>query len=423
MIPYKYNIIIASLICQYNCQLYDSYSLFIRINDIVLRISAQIQAQNNVYEVLSDVNSRQDIMDERISNLEDRINSIQVSLDVLPDILTRCIQQQFEFNNFQPYGQHNTSQQQHHHQTSSSQSQQQTASLSTSIKQPIQPQHHQQQQLALTHQQQQPSSFQDGDFATLQLASSPSPNNQTTIPGSGANNTTTMSGQQQQQQSTTTTVPYASSQPQIWQQQQAANVSVPSTASSNWQTTNPALSAPATIGQSKQSIQSHIINRPPPSVHPPQHQIAPASASSASSAVTLTSSSTIPPGSQPPTNSQPFPAHHRTTQPPQMSQQHMPPPPAYNLSAPSTGRTTSSSIPTMAPLPPLPPRSHLDSSGKPASCGGAGNAPIPSGVSSGGTTAGVSSVPTSGFQHQQSKTDKSRHSHHQDQHKGPNTTS
>lgn len=28
-------------------------------------------------------------MDERIANLEDRINSIQCSLDVLPDILTR----------------------------------------------------------------------------------------------------------------------------------------------------------------------------------------------------------------------------------------------------------------------------------------------------------------------------------------------
>ncbi len=50
-----------------------------------------MQTQNNVYEILSDVNSRQDIMDERIANLEDRMNSIQCSLDVLPDILSRYI--------------------------------------------------------------------------------------------------------------------------------------------------------------------------------------------------------------------------------------------------------------------------------------------------------------------------------------------
>ena len=44
-----------------------------------------------MYEVLSDVNSRQDIMDERIASMEDRMNSIQCSLDVLPDILTRLV--------------------------------------------------------------------------------------------------------------------------------------------------------------------------------------------------------------------------------------------------------------------------------------------------------------------------------------------
>ena len=49
------------------------------------------QTQNSVYEVLSDVNSRQDVMDERIASMEDRMNSIQCSLDVLPDILTRSI--------------------------------------------------------------------------------------------------------------------------------------------------------------------------------------------------------------------------------------------------------------------------------------------------------------------------------------------
>ena len=50
------------------------------MSDISLHLILRYQAQNNVYEVLSDVNSRQDIMDERIANLEDRINSIQVRL-------------------------------------------------------------------------------------------------------------------------------------------------------------------------------------------------------------------------------------------------------------------------------------------------------------------------------------------------------
>jgi len=54
------------------------------------------QTQNNVYEILSDVNSRQDIMDERIANLEDRINAVQVSLDVLPDLLTRYAMEQIK---------------------------------------------------------------------------------------------------------------------------------------------------------------------------------------------------------------------------------------------------------------------------------------------------------------------------------------
>ena len=49
------------------------------------------QTQNSVYEVLSDVNSRQDIMEERLVNIEDRMNTIQCSLDVLPDILSRFV--------------------------------------------------------------------------------------------------------------------------------------------------------------------------------------------------------------------------------------------------------------------------------------------------------------------------------------------
>jgi len=62
-----------------------------KLMDNANTITDMAKTQNNVYEILSDVNSRQDIMDERIANLEDRINSIQCSLDLLPDILTRLV--------------------------------------------------------------------------------------------------------------------------------------------------------------------------------------------------------------------------------------------------------------------------------------------------------------------------------------------
>ena len=67
-----------------------------RESHLQVYLRTHFQTQNSVYEVLSDVNSRQDIMDERIASMEDRMNSIQCSLDVLPDILTRCLVKQLE---------------------------------------------------------------------------------------------------------------------------------------------------------------------------------------------------------------------------------------------------------------------------------------------------------------------------------------
>ncbi len=61
------------------------------LNPVQSVLDFKFQTQNNVYEILSDVNSRQDIMDERIASLEDRINAVQVSLDVLPDLLSRLV--------------------------------------------------------------------------------------------------------------------------------------------------------------------------------------------------------------------------------------------------------------------------------------------------------------------------------------------
>ena len=48
-----------------------------------------LQTQNSVYEIVSDVNSRQDIMEDRMASLEDKLTNIQVSLELLPDLLSR----------------------------------------------------------------------------------------------------------------------------------------------------------------------------------------------------------------------------------------------------------------------------------------------------------------------------------------------
>ena len=366
------------------------------------------------------MNSRQDVMDERISNLEERINSIQVSLDVLPDILTRCIQQQFEFNNFhttfgQPHGY--SSNHSHHQATSGSVTQQGTA-LSASLKQPIQPQNPQ--PLALSHQQQpQPSSFQDGDFASLQIASSPSPNNPHISGTALATSTTIMSGQQQKPAASGPYTNQGHVQGMAWQypqQQQLQNAAaaVPLSTNTNWQPSNPVLPGPATQGQLKQGLQSHISNRPTPSIHPNQNQAALISAPTSSSVITLTPSLS----NAPPTNSQLLSTtHHQLQQAPQGQHQHTAPPPAYHIAAQSAGRGTSSTIPTIAPPPPLPPRSQMEPSGKTSSVTGGGvldTTSIPTNL----TTASHSAFPA-----QQQESVRARHSQHQDQHSSPNSTS
>ena len=58
---------------------------FLILNGIVF------QTQNSVYEIVSDVNSRQDIMEERLTCLEEKLSNIQLSLELLPDMLTRFV--------------------------------------------------------------------------------------------------------------------------------------------------------------------------------------------------------------------------------------------------------------------------------------------------------------------------------------------
>ncbi|KAK4290829.1 hypothetical protein Pmani_036305 [Petrolisthes manimaculis] len=52
--------------------------------------------QNTVYELVSDMSGRQDVLDDRVNSLEDRLASIQESLEAMPEVLTRCLQKHQE---------------------------------------------------------------------------------------------------------------------------------------------------------------------------------------------------------------------------------------------------------------------------------------------------------------------------------------
>jgi len=64
-----------------------------KLMDNANTITDMAKTQNSVYEIVSDVNSRQDIMEERLTCLEEKLSNIQLSLELLPDMLTRCLQQ------------------------------------------------------------------------------------------------------------------------------------------------------------------------------------------------------------------------------------------------------------------------------------------------------------------------------------------
>lgn len=41
-----------------------------------------LQTQNTVYEIVSDMSSRQDAVEERLSSLEDKLQALQVNLNI-----------------------------------------------------------------------------------------------------------------------------------------------------------------------------------------------------------------------------------------------------------------------------------------------------------------------------------------------------
>ncbi|CAG2105950.1 unnamed protein product [Medioppia subpectinata] len=66
-----------------------------KLMDNANTITDMAKLQNNVYEIVSDINARQEILDEKMISIEDRISLIFDQMEALPDILTKIIQQNY----------------------------------------------------------------------------------------------------------------------------------------------------------------------------------------------------------------------------------------------------------------------------------------------------------------------------------------
>ncbi|XP_050059940.1 small conductance calcium-activated potassium channel protein 2 isoform X2 [Aphis gossypii] len=64
-----------------------------KLMDNANTITDMAKTQNTVYEIVSDMSNRYDAFEERLVNLEDKLVALQEQLELLPEILTRCIAQ------------------------------------------------------------------------------------------------------------------------------------------------------------------------------------------------------------------------------------------------------------------------------------------------------------------------------------------
>ncbi|XP_046401104.1 small conductance calcium-activated potassium channel protein isoform X4 [Ischnura elegans] len=64
-----------------------------KLMDNANTITDMAKTQNTVYEIVSDMNTRQDVLEERLTGLEDKLAAIQEQVEMLPDVLARCIKQ------------------------------------------------------------------------------------------------------------------------------------------------------------------------------------------------------------------------------------------------------------------------------------------------------------------------------------------
>lgn len=49
------------------------------------------QTQNTVYEIVSEMNTRQDVMEDRLSTLEEKLTLLQETLEALPEAISRYL--------------------------------------------------------------------------------------------------------------------------------------------------------------------------------------------------------------------------------------------------------------------------------------------------------------------------------------------
>lgn len=62
-----------------------------KLMDNANTITDMAKTQNNVYELVSDMNTKQELLEERVAAIEDRLGTIQEQLENLPDVLTRVV--------------------------------------------------------------------------------------------------------------------------------------------------------------------------------------------------------------------------------------------------------------------------------------------------------------------------------------------
>ncbi|KAK9890304.1 hypothetical protein WA026_010407 [Henosepilachna vigintioctopunctata] len=69
-----------------------------KLMDNANTITDMAKTQNTVYEIVSDISTRQDTVEERLSTMEDKLVALQEQMELLPDIIANRIQVQAEKN-------------------------------------------------------------------------------------------------------------------------------------------------------------------------------------------------------------------------------------------------------------------------------------------------------------------------------------
>ncbi|XP_026741304.1 small conductance calcium-activated potassium channel protein [Trichoplusia ni] len=67
-----------------------------KLMDNANTITDMAKTQNTVYEIVSDMSTRQDTIEERLTSLEEKLTSLQEQVNTLPDVMARCLQQCWE---------------------------------------------------------------------------------------------------------------------------------------------------------------------------------------------------------------------------------------------------------------------------------------------------------------------------------------